>query len=79
MLNPRVVLNPEGEARAVISIAGHRVATDDIGFAALAALIEQATDHGDRARGRQYFRGTGIAIAMAGANSGWQGSGSSLR
>ena len=36
-----VVLYPEGEAQAVISAAGHCVTTDDLGFAALAALIDQ--------------------------------------
>ncbi len=38
-----VVLYPGGEARAVISVAGHCVTTGDIGFAALAAVIDQAT------------------------------------
>ena len=38
-----VVLYPEGEALAVISVAGHCMTTGDIGFAALAALIDQAT------------------------------------
>ncbi len=38
-----IVLYPEGEARAVISVAGHCVTTSDLGFAALAALIDQAT------------------------------------
>ena len=37
-----VLLYPEGEARAVISVAGHCVTTSDLGFAALAALIDQA-------------------------------------
>ena len=38
-----VVLYPGGEALAVISVAGHRVTTDDLGFAALAAVIDRAT------------------------------------
>ncbi len=38
-----VVLYPEGAARAVISVAGHCVTTGDLGFAALAAVIDQAT------------------------------------
>ena len=38
-----VVLYPEGEARAVISVAGHCVTTDDLGVAALAVVIDQAT------------------------------------
>jgi hypothetical protein len=37
-----VLLYPEGEARAVISVAGRCVTTGDLGFAALAALIDQA-------------------------------------
>ena len=37
-----VVLYPGGEARAVISVAGHCVTTDDIGVAALAVVIDQA-------------------------------------
>ena len=37
-----VLLYPEGEAQAVISVAGHCVTTGDLGFAALAALIDQA-------------------------------------
>ena len=38
-----VLLYPEGEGRAVISVAGHCVSTGDIGFAALAAVIDRAT------------------------------------
>ena len=38
-----VVLYPGGEALAVISVAGHCVTTGDLGFAALAAVIDQAT------------------------------------
>ena len=38
-----VVLYPGGAARAVISVAGHRVTTGDLGVAALAVVIDQAT------------------------------------
>jgi len=38
-----VVLYPGGEARAVISVAGHCVTTGDLGVAALAVVIDQAT------------------------------------
>ncbi len=38
-----VLLYPEGEARAVISVAGRCTTTGDLGFAALAAVIDQAT------------------------------------
>ena len=38
-----VVLYPGGEALTVISVAGHCVTTGDLGFAALAAVIDQAT------------------------------------
>ncbi len=38
-----VVLYPEGEARAVINVAGHCVTTGDLGVAALAAVIDRAT------------------------------------
>jgi hypothetical protein len=38
-----VVLYPGGETLAVIQIAGHCVTTGDLGFAALAAAIDQAT------------------------------------
>ena len=38
-----VVLYPGGKARTLINVAGQCVPTGDIGFAALAALIDQAT------------------------------------
>ena len=41
-----VVLYPGGEAQALINVAGQCVTTGDSGFAALAALIDQATRPG---------------------------------
>ena len=41
-----VVLYPGGKARTLINVAGQCVTTGDIGFAALAALIDQATRPG---------------------------------